>query len=168
MKFKKTNFIIIIIALLILILGVGYASASTNINVEGTANAKRVFGLKFENEKIVNSIGVNEEKTLIKISDDKDKLFVNAGDLRYPGAEVEYSVDIVNTGSYSAQINEIETIGLEENSVIQVSGLNIDFPTLKPGEKYNLVFSIKWNEESNISADENLYFELIMNYVQVI
>ena len=121
-----------------------------------------------ENEKIVHCNSKNKENTFIRILDSKDKLFLNAGDLTYPGDEVEYSVDIVNTGIYSAQIENIETIGLEKNGIIQVRGLNIDFPILKPNEKYNLVFSIMWNEACNFSVDESINFELILNYVQVV
>ncbi len=180
---SKTNKNVVIVALivLLLLLVVGYAAFSDTLTISGTANAKGTFDLQFENAEIVKAVGVatasegdveGANVTSAKVSADGNTLNVNVADLAYPGAGVEFSVDIVNKGSISAKVNELTTDGLQGNDIIKIEGLDqitTDHPTIKAGEKCNIHFIVYWPEESTAVLPEegtSVNFSLGIEYTQ--
>ncbi len=187
---SKTNKNVVIVALIVmlLLLAVGYAAFSDTLTISGTANAKGTFDLQFENAEIVKAVGVTmpdstaeglatddaegTNVTSAKISADGNTLNVNVADLAYPGAGVEFSVDIVNKGSISAKVNDLVPNGLEGNDIIKIEGLDqitLDHPTIKAGEKCNIHFTVFWPENSTEVLPEDgisVEFGLQIEYIQ--
>lgn len=162
------DLIIVIILILLLNLSVGYAKSSDNLSVSGTSNAKETFSLEFNNAKVEKVVGANVAETMATISNDKKTLNINVSNLSYPGSGVEFSVDIVNVGSVPAKVKQIFSIGMEK-SVIEINGLeNIDRRILEVGEKTTIHFSVEWPIEETISLDEEISFELQIEYEQSI
>ena len=117
---ENKNTLIIILIILLLLLAVGYASFSDILTISGTANAKGTFNLEFQNAEIVTAVGVDEEGTKAEISEDKNTLNVNVADLAYPGAGVEFSVDIVNVGSIPAVVNAVTPTNITGSEHIKI------------------------------------------------
>lgn len=168
-KNKKAVVSILILLSFIFSLNFVYASFSQNLSISGTANIINKFDMQFIDAKILDMIGVNEKTSTIQISNDYNNLIVNAGDMKFPGAKVEYSVDVINNGTVPAKLESVESIGLENTKAIKIVGLdNIEkcHPILQPGEKYNIKFSIKWDEDCNENINEKVSFSFSLNYVQ--
>ena len=167
------NKILIILILLACFLSfnIGYAKYSTaSLDTVSAINNKQ-FSIEFSNPKIINSIGANEEKSYVVLSTDKKSLQLNVADLAYPGAKVEFCVDIVNNGILPAKINSIVTDGFKDNSAIRIMGLdNINSinKILEPGKKYSISFSIGWDKYSNLVTEETMNFKIRINYEQAI
>ena len=161
MKIRINNkkILILMLILLLLILAVGYAVFSETLTISGTANAKGTFDLEFQNAEIVKNIGADREKTTAEISSDKNTLIVNVVDLAYPGAGVEFSVDIVNVGSIPAEVQAVTPTNVTGNDKIKVTGLDVikaDHPKIEAGDKCNIHFTIEWPlETEEILENEN-------------
>lgn len=168
-KNKKAVVSILILLSFIFSLNFVYASFSQNLSISGTANIINKFDMQFIDAKILDMIGVNEKTSTIQISNDYNNLIVNAGDLQFPGAGVEYSVDIINNGSVPAKLESINSTGLDNAKAIKVVGLdNIEksCPVLQPGEIYNIRFSIIWDKDCTENVNEKVSFSFSLNYVQ--
>ncbi len=169
---KNQNTVIIVLIVLLLLLAVGYAAFSDVLTISGTANAKGTFNLEFQNAEIVTAVGVNETGTKAEISEDKNTLNVNVADLAYPGAGVEFSVDIVNVGSIPAQVNAVTPTNITGSEHIKIEGLEVittDHPTIEVGEKCNIHFTVEWPQDKaeNLGEDgENTSFGLEIEYTQ--
>ena len=173
-KISKINKNVVIMSLLflLLLLAVGYAAFSDVLSISGTANAKGTFNLEFQNAEIVTLVGVNEEGTKAEISEDKNTLQVNVADLAYPGAGVEFSVDIVNVGSIPAQVNAVTPTNITGSEHIKIEGLEAittAHPTIEAGGKCNIHFTVEWPQDKaeNLGEDgENTSFGLEIEYTQ--
>ena len=169
---KNQNTVIIVLIVLLLLLAVGYAAFSDVLSVSGTANAKGTFNLEFQNAEIVTAVGVNEEGTKAEISEDKNTLNVNVVDLAYPGAGVEFSVDIVNVGSIPAQVNAVTPTNITGSEHIKIEGLEAittDHPIIEAGGKCNIHFTVEWPVTATDPLGENgesTSFNLEIEYTQ--
>ncbi len=169
---KNKNIIILLLLILLLILAVGYAAFSDILSVSGTANAKGTFDLEFQNSEIVTAVGVNEEGTKAEISEDKNTLQVNVADLAYPGAGVEFSVDIVNVGSIPAQVNAVTPTNITGSEHIKIEGLEVittAHPIIEAGGKCNIHFTVEWPVTATDPLEENgesTSFNLEIEYTQ--
>ncbi len=169
---KNQNTVIIVLIVLLLLLAVGYAAFSDVLSVSGTANAKGTFNLEFQNAEIVTAVGVNETGTKAEISEDKNTLNVSVVDLAYPGAGVEFSVDIVNVGSIPAQVNAVTPTNITGSEHIKIEGLEVittDHPTIEAGGKCNIHFTVEWPVTATDPLGENgesTSFELEIEYTQ--
>lgn len=171
---EKSNFKMMIIPLIVtLVLGiimfthVGYAYEVDQKELN-TANVNGKLELVFENAQIMNEMGIESNTASIQVSENMKKLKVNAGTLRYPGAKVEYKVDIANYSTVEVKVESIECEGLANLKAIKLEGikeLNENI-VLKPGEKYNLKFTIKWDEEYNEAINETANFNIDVNFIQ--
>ncbi len=169
---RNKNIVIIVLIILLLALSIGYAAFSDILTISGTANAKGTFNLEFQNAEIVTAVGVNEEGTKAEISEDKNTLNVNVVDLAYPGAGVEFSVDIVNVGSIPAQVNAVTPTNITGSEHIKIEGLEAittDHPTIEAGGKCNIHFTVEWPVTATDPLGENgesTSFELEIEYTQ--
>ncbi len=166
------NAVIIVLIVLLLLLTVGYAAFSDILTISGTANAKGTFNLEFQNAEIVTMVGVNEEGTKAEISEDKNTLQVNVADLAYPGAGVEFSVDIVNVGTIPAMVNAVTPTNITGSEHIKIEGLEAittDHPIIEAGGKCNIHFTVEWPVTATDPLGENgesTSFELEIEYTQ--
>ena len=167
---NKKIFILILIVLL-LILAVGYAVFSETLTISGTANAKGTFDLEFQNAEVVKNIGANAEETTAEISADKNTLIVNVADLAYPGAGVEFSVDIVNVGTMPAVVQAVTPNNITGSDKIKVTGLDgikAGHPKIEVGDRCNIHFTVEWPEDvTEIGEYESsISFGLQIEYTQ--
>lgn len=167
------NKIIAVLILLacILLFNVGYAKYTNASTDTALAITNNKFDLEFTNAKIINSIGANEKESYIKLSSDKKSLNINVSDLSYPGAVVEFSVDIINKGTLPAKIDSIKTTGFNADSAIRIKGLdniNTTNKVLEPGEKLTVCFSIGWDKNYDIVTNTMNSFNIKLNFSQAI
>ena len=166
------NTVIIVLIVLLLVLAVGYSAFSDILTISGTANAKGTFNLEFQNAEVVTAVGVNEEGTKAEISEDKNTLNVSVVDLSYPGAGVEFSVDIVNVGTIPAQVNAVTPTNITGSEHIKIEGLDAittSHPTIEAGEKCNIHFTVEWPVTATNPLGENgesTNFNLEIEYTQ--
>ena len=166
--------VIILLIILLLALAIGYAAFSNILTISGTANAKGTFDMEFRNPQKVKEVGVDTEKTTIVISpDDENKLLVNVADLAYPGAGVEFSVDIYNNGTIPATVNDVKLKEITETEYIQVKGLEqitSEHQTIEAGDTCNIHFTVEWPAdkipETALNENESGTFELQIEYTQ--
>ena len=168
---KIENKIITVLILLacLLLFNTGYAkhiNASSDTALDFT---NKQLDLGFTNAKIIKLIGANEKESYITLTTDKKSLNLNVSDLAYPGAEVEFSVDIVNTGMLPAKVDSIKANGFEDNNAIKIKGLeninNSDI-ILRSGESYTINFAIYWDRNYNIVNDSIINFNIKLNFSQ--
>ena len=167
------NKIIAVLVLLacILLFNTTYAKYSTASSDTTLANTNKQLDIKFTNPKIVKSIGANEKDSSIKLSSDNKSIYLNVSDLAFPGARVEFSVDIVNQGMFSAKIDSINAEGFKENNAIKIEGLDslTNSPKiLHSGEKCTISFSIYWDKNYNTVLEDKTNFKIKLNYSQSI
>ena len=155
--------IIIAIISMSIFMNVGYAYETNK-----TSDVKGKFELVFENAQIIEENGIEENTATVKISDDMKNLIVNAGNLKYPGAKVKYKVDIVNYSTVEVKVEDINCDGLKNTKAIKMEGLEKlnENMILKPREKYNLEFSIKWDEEYDEEINETANFNITIDFMQ--
>ena len=167
------NKIIAVLTLLacILLFNTAYAKYTTASSDTTVASTNKQLDIKFTNPKIIKSIGANEKESSIILSSDNKSINLNVSDLSFPGAKIEFSVDIVNNGILPAKIDSIKAEGLNENSVIKIEGLddlNNTDKVLHSGEKYTINFSIYWDKNINHVVEEKTNFKIMLNYSQSI
>lgn len=168
-KNKKAVVTILILLSFIFSFNFGYAHSSSSLSTNKTSNINDQFDMQFSNAKILNAVGVNKKTTTIEVSKDYNNLNFNAGDMQFPGAKVEYSVDVINKGTVPARLESVNCVGLENAKAIKVIGLdNIEksCPVLQPNEKYNIRFSVIWDEQCVQSINEKISFSFSLNYIQ--
>lgn len=162
---------VLIVLACVLSFNIGYAKYSNASSVTDIASTNKQLDVQFSNPKIVNIKGANEKESYIKPSADGKSLNLNVSNLAYPGAEVEYSVDIVNTGNYPVIIDNIKTSGFKENGAIKIKGLeNVKSSStvLHSGEKYTFTFSIGWDKSFNTVIEEKTNFSIELVFTQQI
>lgn len=101
---SKINSMVLFLFALILLFGVGFAYINTTLSVEGVVNVENSsWDIHFENIQV--SSGSVEATTQPTIIDDTT---VNFGlSLENPGEYYEFTVDVVNDGTYDAKIDSI-------------------------------------------------------------
>ena len=173
MKVRVNNkkILILLLIILLLILAVGYAVFSETLTISGTANAKGTFDLEFQNAEVVKNVGADVEKTTVVISEDKNILTINAADLAYPGAGVEFSVDIVNVGTMPAEIGALTLTNITGSDKIKVTGLDgikVGHPKIEVGDRCNIHFTVEWPADSGeiLEDESSISFGLQIEYTQ--
>ncbi len=163
------RFLIILLLSLIFIIEIGYASFSTGMDY--TDYSGDSFDVRFENAEIINSVGVDLEGTTIEVSPGGKYLNVNVSNLQYPGAGIEFSVDVVNRGECRAKVESIIPCGLEESRDIKVNILdeeNINEIELDPNESHNIHFTVVWDYNCTKEIKDVKEFRIVINYKQAL
>ena len=159
--------VLLVLVILLFSINIGYAYEYSNTDNLDTANINGKMEMLFDNAYIVQKEGI-EGDVSISILNDKKELYINAGNLKYPGAKVEYSVDIFNNSTVTSKIESIRCDGLENTNAIRLEGLEKlnDSIKLKPGDKYSLKFVVIWDENYNENTDESANFMIQLNFIQ--
>ena len=120
--YKRVNFerlfIIIYILSIFLILNIAYGKPLDDLEYGYNAlndNLK----VCFEDVSIVKGVGVDLNNSYAKIIGD-NSLVINASNLSYPGAGIEYEAIIKNNGLLPAKLIGINTYGINEDDDIIV------------------------------------------------
>ena len=109
---RKNIYITIAIVTLVLI-GIGYAVLTNNLSIQGNTNVKKnTWDVHFENLKVISS-NINQTDRSANITNDT-KVNYTAG-LRKPGDYLEFTVDVVNKGSFDAMISSVTNTGIPSN-----------------------------------------------------
>lgn len=109
----KTIMIIAIVAI-VAVVGVGYAAFSSNLTINGKGTVKASsWKIKFANLSDANPTGKAQEITKPTISNNDTHIGDYAVTLKAPGDMVYYVFDVVNEGTFDAEISSI-TIGTPE------------------------------------------------------
>lgn len=159
---EKIITIIMLIVCAVFFFNIGFASEFDYENNTNYYNSEP-FNIEFENLRIINSSGVNENDTKIVILEDHKNINLNSINLKYPGSYIEFSVDIVNRGKTKAQIDNLLINGFENSQALKFNILNqkdIYSKIIKPKEKCSIFFRIKWDENINLISDECINFNI--------
>ena len=162
---KKQNFLVIIFVMFCLSLTVGYALFSETIEINGTATAKGTFDVVFKNAVVKTEVGSTEASAVV--SDDNNTLTLTVPKLEYPGAYVEFTVDVVNEGTIPAVLNGITETGLTANPNIKItySGVTKD-EQMAQSDKRTITIRVEWLYESESSA-KDISFSIKLDYQQI-
>lgn len=147
--------ILIFFIMLFFTFNIGYASEFEN---QGNG-----FSIEFENVEIISYDGIDIKETKALISPNHNDIFLNISDLQYPGAFVEYSIEVINNGNKNAKIENIIVNGFENSNVIKYRIVNkneLDNVILRQGESIKIDLIIEWDKKAYISEEEFLNFNI--------
>ncbi|MBQ2640076.1 MAG: hypothetical protein IJF92_04905 [Bacilli bacterium] len=104
---NRKNIYITIAILTLVLIGIGYAVITSNLTISGTTNVKKnTWDVHFENvEKLQGSVN-----STINITDDTTINY--SATLQHLGDYLEFTVDVVNKGSFDAMITSLSNTGL--------------------------------------------------------
>ena len=162
-KEKATVFIITLLCI-IFFFNIGFALEDENYNETVSSNSiSKDFNFEFVNEKVVRSYGILNDMAQIHVSSDHKDIYLDNINLEFPGAYVEFAVDIINKGKKPAKIEKLNVTGFENSNVIKFHFLNsqeIFNCTLEPKEKCTIKFVIEWDKNCSTITDETVNFNI--------
>ena len=176
MNNKSKKYGLLILLFLIIGISIGYSSLSTTLNINGnTVIEKASWDVHFENlEKVVGSESATQEALI----DSSKTLIEYIVLLLEPGDFYEFTVDIVNSGSIDAMVNDVLKTGLatsQENYIeytaTYADGVDLEEnDILKSGETQKLRVRVKYKEDINVndlpSTDELLDLKFQIIFIQ--
>lgn len=170
--YRKNNkkFIIVLLLFFFFMVNVGYAKIIDSSEISETSNVSNDLTLEFKNPKMESFAGINLRKTSCNIINNGKTLNVHVSELEYPGAGVEFSVDIVNSGNIKMTLDSINVTGIKNDSALKVKVLNrkqIANRILSPNEKCTVYFTVVWDYNNNNINNIN-DFEISFNYYQAL
>ena len=154
--------IIILLLAFMVALVVGYALFSSTLNINGTTTAKGDFKMEILNASVTNEVG-SSGATANVINNGK-ALEITVPHLEYPGAYVEVTYDIKNSGTIDALYDGYNITG--ETDRIK-SLFNISTMYYAPNDESTETFRIYWDENNNSEEEETANIVLEINYTQV-
>ena len=157
---KKRNVIIGVIALL-LVISVGYALFSDTLNINGSAKAQGDFKMEILNASITSEVG-SSGATANVINDGK-ALQINVPRLEYPGAYVEVTYKIKNSGTIPAIFDNYNISGETDRIKTSFSFENYFYDV---NDERNETIRIYWDENNNTETEENTTIVLNLNFLQ--
>ncbi len=166
--YRKNNFeklfIIVFVLSVVFILNIAYAKP-IDADEYVKYNGNNCFNIGFESVKIKEGKGVDLNNSSARIIGD-NSLVINAKDLAYPGAGIEYEAVVKNKGMMPAKLVGINTYGLNENDDIKVNTSIEEDKILKPGERINVSIIVYWDYESNNEIIPDKDFTIELGYIQ--
>lgn len=162
---KKQSFLVIIMIVFCLSASVGYALFSETININGTANAKGNFDVIFENAIVKTEVG--STGATATITEDKNVLTLEVPKLEYPGAYVEFNVDVKNAGNIPAVLKGITETGLTSNTEVKISysGVAVD-EVMAQSDKRTITIRVEWLSQS-VTGVQDVEFSIKLDYEQI-
>ena len=154
--------ILMILLTFMVALVVGYALFSSTLNINGSATAKGDFKMEILNASVTNEVG-SSGATANVINNGK-ALEITVPHLEYPGAYVEVTYNIKNSGTIDALYDSYNITG--ETDRIK-SLFNISTMYYAPNDESTETFRIYWDENNNSEVEETENIVLEINYTQV-
>ena len=165
--YRKNNFeklfILVFVLSIVFTLNIAYAKPIDSTSYGSCSNTD--FNVAFEQVKIVDGKGVDFNNSYAKIIG-RDSLVINAKDLEYPGARIEYEATVKNIGSLPAKLDGIKTYGLNESDFIKVKTSTLENKIINPGEEINVIIIVYWDSKSDSQINIEKNFSIELNYVQ--
>ena len=174
MDIKKISYLRLIVAI-ILIMGVGFAFLTTNLSITGSSKLKgNTWNVYFAN--IIDGSSSSTSSTAT-ITEENTTIEFNL-DLRNPGEDFTFYVDVVNDGTLDAMLDTVEVTGIAEElkkyltiKTAYVDGIDLTkYDLLKAGESETLNISFVYGEEIDLKelpkTDIELGLSLNINYNQ--
>lgn len=161
---KKQSFAVFIFVIFCLSLSIGYALFSETVVINGTSNARGTFDIIFDNAQVKTEVGSTGASAII--SSDKNTLTLAVPKLEYPGAYVEFTVDVKNDGSIPAILTGITESGLTTDPNIRVSYSGIARnDQMNQSDVKPITIKVEWLYESETSS-KDIEFSIKLDFRQ--
>ena len=161
---KTRNKIFVGCLALLLVMVAGYALFSQNLTINGTAKAEGKFNIEFTQATISAEKG--SAGATATISDNGKILTITAPKLEYPGAYVDVSYTVKNTGTIDAIFNTHKITGTTNKiKANYYSASNLLYLASNTGAEGSI--RIYWDNSVNLSNEESATIKYEINYNQI-
>lgn len=165
---KKQNIFVLCLISFLLILTVGYALLENTLQISGTATGIGDFDVEFSSTTITKEVGSVGASANISI--DKNSIDINVPKLQYPGAYVEFTVEVKNNGTIPAMLAGIDTENLTTDPTVKVSyeGLKeLENVNMNQNDTQKFKIIVTWDKNSDQSS-KDVKFLIKLLYKQAI
>ena len=166
---------IVVVMILLFGMGIGYASLSQTLEIDGTSDIDRAsWNVHFENVQVTTGSVTAATPT---ITDNTSVSF--SASLENPGDFYEFTIDLVNSGTLNAKLDDIEVLPVltsEQANYFQYSVTYSDetaiqkYDALDAGTKETILVRFKYLELDDTSLypeeDMDFDFSVSMSYIQ--
>ena len=171
-KTKKKNGLFLLLLILLLSITVGYAAFAQTLYINGTANARGNFKLKFDEANLDSAVGADGT---VSINGEDDTLAITVN-LDYPGANavaccMVFNLAVIkakvkNSGSIPAQLKSIDILSGDNDPDIKINyTLGEVGDVIQPNDTKDVYITVTWDEQSSVS-DKFASFSAKLNYEQ--
>ena len=161
-KTKKKNGLFLLLLILLLSITVGYAAFAQTLYINGTANARGNFKLKFDEANLDSAVGADGT---VSINGEDDTLAITVN-LDYPGANAVIKAKVKNSGSIPAQLKSIDILSGDNDPDIKINyTLGEVGDVIQPNDTKDVYITVTWDEQSSVS-DKFASFSAKLNYEQ--
>ncbi len=160
---KTRNKIFVGCLALLLVMVAGYALFSQNLTINGTAKAEGKFNIEFTQATISAEKG--STGATATISDNGKILTITVPKLEYPGAYVDVSYTVKNTGTIDAIFNTHKITGTTNKIKANYDASNLLYLASNTGAEGSI--RIYWDNSVNLSNEESATIKYEINYNQI-
>ena len=161
---KTRNKIFVGCLALLLVMVAGYALFSQNLTINGTAKAEGKFNIEFTQASIKTEKG--STGATATISDNGKILTITVPKLEYPGAYVDVSYTVRNTGTIDAIFNSNKLTGTTNKIKAEYDDVsNLFYLASNTGAEGSI--RIYWDSSVNLSNEESTTIKYEINYNQI-
>ena len=160
---KTRNKIFVGCLALLLVMVAGYALFSQNLTINGTAKAEGKFNIEFTQATISAEKG--SAGATATISDNGKILTITIPKLEYPGAYVDVSYTVKNTGTIDAIFNTHKITGTTNKIKANYDASNLLYLASNTGAEGSI--RIYWDNSVNLSNEESATIKYEINYNQI-
>ena len=160
---KTRNKIFVGCLALLLVMVAGYALFSQNLTINGMAKAEGKFNIEFTQATISAEKG--STGATATISDNGKILTITVPKLEYPGAYVDVSYTVKNTGTIDAIFNTHKITGTTNKIKANYDASNLLY--LASNTRAEGSIKIYWDNSVNLSNEESATIKYEINYNQI-
>ncbi len=160
---KTRNKIFVGCLALLLVMVAGYALFSQNLTINGTAKAEGKFNIEFTQATISAEKG--STGATATISDNGKILTITVPKLEYPGAYVDVSYTVRNTGTIDAIFNGNKLTGTTNKIKANYDASKLLYLASNTGAESFI--RIYWDSSVNLSNEESTTIKYEINYNQI-
>ena len=160
---KTRNKIFVGCLALLLVMVAGYALFSQNLTINGTAKAEGKFNIEFTKASISAEKG--STGATATISDNGKILTITVPKLEYPGAYVDVSYTVKNTGTIDAIFNSNKLTGTTNKIKANYDASKLLYLASNTGAESSI--RIYWDSSVNLSNEESATIKYEINYNQI-
>ena len=160
---KTRNKIFVGCLALLLVMVAGYALFSQNLTINGTAKAEGKFNIEFT--KATVSAEKGSTGATATISDNGKILTITVPKLEYPGAYVDVSYTVKNTGTIDAIFNSNKLTGTTNKIKANYDASKLLYLASNTGAESSI--RIYWDSSVNLSNEESATIKYEINYNQI-
>ena len=161
---KTRNKIFVGCLALLLVMVAGYALFSQNLTINGTAKAEGKFNIEFTQASIRAEKG--STGATATISDNGKILTITVPKLEYPGAYVDVSYTVKNTGTIDAIFNSNKLTGTTNKIKADYDASKLLYLAANDTATDNNI-RIYWDSSVNTTVEESATIKYEINYNQI-